>query len=122
MKALEIELKLVMLGYYPVGLCGDDFRAHIKKQSEEYGRVIRDFSAPTRPRSTSSRNSTGSSPRPKRACANSSRKSPPRKPRGKSRSQARAPVRWTVTNGLQARFELDGNLASSAGQSGNGQR
>ena len=42
MKAPEIELKLVMLGYYPVGLCGADFRAHIKKQSEEYGRVIRD--------------------------------------------------------------------------------
>ena len=42
MKAPEIESKLVMLGYYPVGLCGADFRAHIKKQSEEYGRVIRD--------------------------------------------------------------------------------
>ena len=43
MKAPEIESKLVMLGYYPVGLCGADFRAHIKKQSEEYGRVIREL-------------------------------------------------------------------------------
>jgi tripartite-type tricarboxylate transporter receptor subunit TctC len=42
MKAPEIESKLVTLGYYPVGLCGADFSAHIKKQSEEYGRVIRD--------------------------------------------------------------------------------
>ena len=42
MKAPEIESKLVTLGYYPVGLCGADFSAHIRKQSEEYGRVIRD--------------------------------------------------------------------------------
>ena len=42
MKAPEIESRLVTLGYYPVGLCGADFSAHIKKQSEEYGRVIQD--------------------------------------------------------------------------------
>jgi tripartite-type tricarboxylate transporter receptor subunit TctC len=42
MKAPEVEQKLVTLGYYPVGLCGADFSAHIRKQFEEYGRVIRD--------------------------------------------------------------------------------
>jgi tripartite-type tricarboxylate transporter receptor subunit TctC len=42
MKAPEVRQKLVTLGYDPVGLCGADFSAHIKKQSEEYGRVIRD--------------------------------------------------------------------------------
>jgi len=42
MKTPEVESKLVTLGYYPVGLCGADFSAHIKKQSDEYGRVIRD--------------------------------------------------------------------------------
>lgn len=41
MKVPEIESKLVTLGYYPVGLCGADFSAHIKRQSEEYGRIIR---------------------------------------------------------------------------------
>jgi tripartite-type tricarboxylate transporter receptor subunit TctC len=42
MKDPEVEQKLVMLGYIPVGLCGADFSAHIKKQSEDYGHVIRD--------------------------------------------------------------------------------
>jgi tripartite-type tricarboxylate transporter receptor subunit TctC len=42
LKALEVESKLVTLAYYPVGLCGADFSAHLKKQSEDYGRVIRD--------------------------------------------------------------------------------
>jgi tripartite-type tricarboxylate transporter receptor subunit TctC len=42
MKTPDVEAKLVTLGYYPVGLCGADFAAHIKKQYEEYGRVIRD--------------------------------------------------------------------------------
>jgi len=42
MKAPEVEPKVVALGLYPVELCGADFSAHIKKQFEDYGRVIRD--------------------------------------------------------------------------------
>jgi tripartite-type tricarboxylate transporter receptor subunit TctC len=42
MKTPEVESKLATLGLYPVEQCGTDFSAHIKKQFEEYGRVIRD--------------------------------------------------------------------------------
>jgi len=37
----EIRSKLVAVGLYPVGVCGDEFGAHIRKQYEEYGDVIR---------------------------------------------------------------------------------
>jgi tripartite-type tricarboxylate transporter receptor subunit TctC len=38
----EFRAKVVSLGLYPVGSCDADFGAHIRKQYEEYGRVIRD--------------------------------------------------------------------------------
>jgi tripartite-type tricarboxylate transporter receptor subunit TctC len=37
----EIRTKLVAVGLEPVGVCGDQFGAHIRKQYEEYGGVIR---------------------------------------------------------------------------------
>lgn len=37
----EIRSKAVAVGLYPVGVCGTEFGAHIRKQYEEYGRVIR---------------------------------------------------------------------------------
>ena len=41
MQAPEVKPKLLNLGLYPVGLCGAEFGAHIRKQYDEYGRVIR---------------------------------------------------------------------------------
>jgi tripartite-type tricarboxylate transporter receptor subunit TctC len=41
MKAPEVRAKLVAQGLYPVALCGADFGAYVRKQYEEYGRVIR---------------------------------------------------------------------------------
>jgi tripartite-type tricarboxylate transporter receptor subunit TctC len=40
MNAPDIKPKLVGQGLYPVGLCGADFAAHIRKQYDDYGRVI----------------------------------------------------------------------------------
>jgi tripartite-type tricarboxylate transporter receptor subunit TctC len=37
----EIRSKLVAVGLDPVAMCGPEFGAHIRKQCEEYGRVIR---------------------------------------------------------------------------------
>jgi tripartite-type tricarboxylate transporter receptor subunit TctC len=42
MQAPEVKPKLIKLGLYPVGLCGADFAAHMRKQYEEYARIIRD--------------------------------------------------------------------------------
>jgi tripartite-type tricarboxylate transporter receptor subunit TctC len=42
MQAPEVRPKLINLGLYPVGMCGAEFGAHIRKQFDEYGRVIRD--------------------------------------------------------------------------------
>jgi tripartite-type tricarboxylate transporter receptor subunit TctC len=42
MQAPEVKPKLINLGLYPVGMCGAEFGAHIRKQFDEYGRVIRD--------------------------------------------------------------------------------
>ena len=42
MQVPEVKSKLLNLGLYPVGICGADFAAHLKKQSEEYGRIIRE--------------------------------------------------------------------------------
>jgi tripartite-type tricarboxylate transporter receptor subunit TctC len=42
MQAPEVNPKLLNLGLYPVGICGDDFAMHIRKQREIYGRVIRE--------------------------------------------------------------------------------
>ena len=42
MREPEIKAKLVALGFYPVGVCGADFAAYLRRQYEEYGRVIRE--------------------------------------------------------------------------------
>jgi tripartite-type tricarboxylate transporter receptor subunit TctC len=41
MQAPDVKPKLLNLGLYPVGMCGADFAAHIRKQYDEYGHVIR---------------------------------------------------------------------------------
>jgi tripartite-type tricarboxylate transporter receptor subunit TctC len=38
----EVKAKLVAQGYIPVGTCGADFAALLRKQYDDYGRVIRD--------------------------------------------------------------------------------
>jgi tripartite-type tricarboxylate transporter receptor subunit TctC len=42
LQAPEVKAKLVVQGLYPVGMCGADFGALVRKQYDEYGRVIRD--------------------------------------------------------------------------------
>jgi tripartite-type tricarboxylate transporter receptor subunit TctC len=41
-QAPEMKTKLVALGFYPVGMCGADFAAYMRRQYDEYGRVIRE--------------------------------------------------------------------------------
>jgi len=38
----EVKAKLAAQGLYPVGTCGVDFSAFIRKQYEDYGRFIRE--------------------------------------------------------------------------------
>jgi tripartite-type tricarboxylate transporter receptor subunit TctC len=38
----EFKAKLAMQGLYPVGMCGEDFGAFIRKQYDDYGRAIRE--------------------------------------------------------------------------------
>lgn len=38
----EVKTKLAVQGLYPVGMCGADFGAFIRKQYDEYGRAIRE--------------------------------------------------------------------------------
>jgi tripartite-type tricarboxylate transporter receptor subunit TctC len=40
--APEVKAKLVLQGQFPVGMCGTDFRSYLRKQYEEYGRIIRE--------------------------------------------------------------------------------
>jgi tripartite-type tricarboxylate transporter receptor subunit TctC len=40
MQAPDVKPKLANLGLYPVGICLDDFAAYIRKQYDEYGRII----------------------------------------------------------------------------------
>jgi tripartite-type tricarboxylate transporter receptor subunit TctC len=42
MRAPEIKAKLVAQDSYPVGICGADFSAYLRKQLDETGRVIRE--------------------------------------------------------------------------------
>jgi tripartite-type tricarboxylate transporter receptor subunit TctC len=42
-QAPEVKAKLVAQGYYPVGMCGNDFIAFVRKQHDEYGRAIREL-------------------------------------------------------------------------------
>jgi len=44
MLAAEVKSKLVNMALYPVGICGADFAAHLRKQHEHYGRLIREGS------------------------------------------------------------------------------
>ncbi len=42
MRAPEVKARLVAQGFSPVGMCGADFGALLRKQYEDYGRVIRE--------------------------------------------------------------------------------
>jgi tripartite-type tricarboxylate transporter receptor subunit TctC len=42
MQVPEVREKLVVQGLYPVGACGADFAADLRRQSVDYGRVIRE--------------------------------------------------------------------------------
>ena len=42
MQAPEVKPKLVAQGLYPVGTCGTDFAAYIRRQYDDYGRIIRE--------------------------------------------------------------------------------
>jgi tripartite-type tricarboxylate transporter receptor subunit TctC len=42
MQAPALKLKLSAQGLYPVGICGKDYVGIIRKQYDEYGRVIRE--------------------------------------------------------------------------------
>jgi tripartite-type tricarboxylate transporter receptor subunit TctC len=42
LQAPETKRKLLAQALYPVGRCGADFAAHIRKQYTEYGRIIRE--------------------------------------------------------------------------------
>jgi tripartite-type tricarboxylate transporter receptor subunit TctC len=42
LKAPEVKEKLAVQELYPMGLCGADFAAFLRKQQEDYGRAIRD--------------------------------------------------------------------------------
>jgi tripartite-type tricarboxylate transporter receptor subunit TctC len=39
--APEIRAKLTAAGFYPAGQCGTDFSAYLRRQSDEYGQIIR---------------------------------------------------------------------------------
>jgi tripartite-type tricarboxylate transporter receptor subunit TctC len=38
----EVRGRLVTIGLYPVGMCGEDFGALLRKQYDEFGRAIRE--------------------------------------------------------------------------------
>jgi len=42
LQAPEVKPKLVAQGHFPVGTCGSDFGAYVRKQFDEYGRAIRE--------------------------------------------------------------------------------
>ena len=42
LQAPELKPKLAVQGFYPVGICGVESGAHIRRKFEEYGSVIRD--------------------------------------------------------------------------------
>jgi tripartite-type tricarboxylate transporter receptor subunit TctC len=42
LQAPEVKTKLVDQGLYPVGACGADFAAAVRKENDDFGRVIRD--------------------------------------------------------------------------------
>jgi tripartite-type tricarboxylate transporter receptor subunit TctC len=42
LQAPDVKAKLAAVGFYSAGVCGADFAAYLAKQSDEYGRVIRE--------------------------------------------------------------------------------
>jgi tripartite-type tricarboxylate transporter receptor subunit TctC len=42
-QAPEVRARLVSQGFYPVGMCGANFSAIIRKQNDEYGRAMREL-------------------------------------------------------------------------------
>jgi hypothetical protein len=42
MQVPDVKAKLLVQGFYPVGMCGVEFAILLRKQYEEYGRVIRE--------------------------------------------------------------------------------
>ena len=42
LKAPEVKEKLAVQELYPMGLCGADFAAFLRKQQEDYGRAIQE--------------------------------------------------------------------------------
>jgi tripartite-type tricarboxylate transporter receptor subunit TctC len=40
--APDVQGKLIAQGYEPIGVCGDDFAAHVKRQHADYVRVAKD--------------------------------------------------------------------------------
>jgi tripartite-type tricarboxylate transporter receptor subunit TctC len=42
MQVPEVKAKLVAQGFYPVGICGADFGALLRKQYDDFGRIIHD--------------------------------------------------------------------------------
>jgi tripartite-type tricarboxylate transporter receptor subunit TctC len=42
LQAPEVKQKLVAQGLFPVGICGADFAALLRKQYDDFGRVIRE--------------------------------------------------------------------------------
>jgi tripartite-type tricarboxylate transporter receptor subunit TctC len=42
LRASDVREKLAAQGQYPVGMCGADFGAFLRKQYDEFGRVIRE--------------------------------------------------------------------------------
>jgi tripartite-type tricarboxylate transporter receptor subunit TctC len=42
MQVPELKAKLMAQGFFPRGICGDDFAALLRKQFDEYGRIIRE--------------------------------------------------------------------------------
>ena len=54
----EVRARLIGQGFYPVGICGSEFRTLVRKQYDEYGHAIRELNFKVEPKSLSSRNST----------------------------------------------------------------
>jgi tripartite-type tricarboxylate transporter receptor subunit TctC len=47
MQLPEVKEKFLTLGMYPVGICGTDFGSYLRKQYDEYGRIIREANIKT---------------------------------------------------------------------------
>ena len=42
MQAPDVKAKLAIQGLYPVGMCGMDFARYLRKQYDDFGRIIRE--------------------------------------------------------------------------------